>query len=324
MSKRFGVYTREEFDAVGDRQKEYERSSGTTLMPGTPLLMRLDGRAFHTFTKGLTRPFDERLTALMQETTKILVRDLCPSIAYTQSDEISLVFPYTLQHGHDRRKYPSAPESIYGVEMPFGGRVQKLCSIVASIASVTFNKLLPEYLPGKVDALPMFDARIWTVPNLGLAHEYFLWRESDATRNSVSMAAHHHFPSAKLHGVNVKGKLDMLKAQGVNWNTYPASFKRGSYVRREQRSVLLSDEELARIPPKYRPDPGERVTRTVITVLNAPPLASPTPATSCSEATGRSLALDNLTQPIRRFNEPTQLPSRCGRNWLALSAVPIL
>src|SRR4051794_23880386 len=164
-------------DRRGARRKRSEGLTEVRVMPGLPVLARLDGRAFHTFTRGLPRPFDPRLTALMVATTKALVGEFDARVGYTQSDEISLLW-----------QQPS-PNS----QLPFGGRVLKLTSVLAATATAYFGRLLPDHLPEKRDAVPVFDGRVWNVPTQDEAANYFLWREHDATKNSLSMAAQHHF-----------------------------------------------------------------------------------------------------------------------------------
>lgn len=247
---------REDFEALGNRQKAFESAEANRrLMAGIPVLVRLDGRAFHTFTRGLDQPYDERFRRAMAETAKYLVAQSHASIGYTQSDEISLAFPNL------------DPE----VELPFSGRIQKLCSVLASQATAKFNEQVRLLLPEKADALPVFDARVWAVPNLEVAAEHFLWREADATRNSLTMAAHAHYSHKELQKAGYAKKHEMLFAKGINWNDYPAFFKRGVYVRRQAMLKSLSAEELARIPEKNRPTGP--VMRTQVVEVDMPPLS---------------------------------------------------
>lgn len=247
---------RSEFEAMGDRHKAFEaRETMHKLMPGLPVLIRLDGRAFHTFTRGLARPYDERLSRAMVETTKFLVDETHASVGYTQSDEISLAYPCT---------DPAKP-------MLFDGRVQKLCSILAAMATAKFNQQIAVNIPEKARLLPLFDARVYQYPTLDLAAESFLWRETDATRNSLTMAAHAHYSHKELHKAGYSQKHEMLFAKGVNWADYPAFFKRGTYVRRETTLKELTAAELARIPEKHRPTGP--VPRSVLRELDMPPLA---------------------------------------------------
>jgi tRNA(His) 5'-end guanylyltransferase len=245
----------QEFEALGDRQKAYEgMEANRKLMQGLPLLVRLDGRAFHTFTRGLQRPYDERLSRAMIETAKFLVEESHASVGYCQSDEISLVFPNT----------DPSRQTI------FDGRTQKLCSILGSLATAKFNQLVAATIPEKAHLLPVFDARAWAVPNLDLAAEHFVWREADATRNSLTMAAHAYYSTKELHKAGFSQKHEMLHDVGVNWNDYPAFFKRGTYVRREKILKELTACELARIPEKHRPTAP--VFRSEVRELEMPPI----------------------------------------------------
>lgn len=243
-------------DIIGDRQKLYELNfTASHLMPGLPVMARLDGRAFHTFTRGLARPYCEPLSRLMVDTAKYLVEQTHCAVAYTQSDEITLAWR------------PAAGES----EMMFNGRVQKLVSVLAAVATGFFNKNLASRLPQKAHLCPAFDARVWQLPNLELAAENFYWREADATKNAVTMAASAYYSHRELHKVGSAAKHDMLMAKGVNFNDYPAFFKRGTYVQRRAMMRELSAQELARIPEGRRPEGP--VLRSVIQELDLPPFA---------------------------------------------------
>lgn len=246
-------------DALGDRMKSYEMAeAGRMLIPGLPVMLRLDGKAFHTFTKGLKRPYDERLSTLMTNTTKFLVEQTNALIGYTQSDEISLVL------------YTSSPES----QTYFDGRIQKLTSVVASMATMYFNKHLASALPEKVDKMALFDCRVWNVPTLEEAANCILWRELDATKNSISMAAQAYYSHKVLHGKNSSDKQEMLHQKGVNWNDYPSFFKRGSYVRRVTKLMKFTTEELDKLPAKHeaRKNSNLMVERSVVEVVEFPPL----------------------------------------------------
>lgn len=246
--------TRDDFEKLGDKHKEYECRTETTLIPGIPIAIRLDGRAFHTFTRGMARPYDERMSSAMIETTKDLVNQTKADIGYVQSDEITLLF---------KNSDPDA-------KFMFGGRVQKIVSIVASIASVKFNRVIQETIPERANQMPIFDARVFQYPTLELAAETMLWRETDATRNSLSMAVQSCYSHKECHGAGFKKKHDMLYAKGINWNDYPAFFKRGTYVKKFNVLRYLTPVELARIPEKHRPTGP--VTRSIVAELALPPL----------------------------------------------------
>jgi tRNA(His) 5'-end guanylyltransferase len=241
-------------DTLGDYVKGFEKvATGPSIPKGKPMLIRLDGRAFHSFTKGLTKPFDRNLTSLMQATTKYLVHQSNALVGYTQSDEISLVC-----------FIPAESEAEYF----FGGRVQKITSLLASMATAYFNKGLSDFLPEKKDSLPLFDARVWEVDSLRDAFLTLLWRERDAIKNSITMVAQYHFGHSKLQGISGKQKREMLHDIGDPWENYDDCFKRGSYFGRVTEKRLLTAEELETIPEKYRPT--EPITKSYIKQLTPP------------------------------------------------------
>lgn len=248
-------------DDLGDRMKLYEKAeSGRCLMPMLPVLARIDGRAFHSFTRGMARPFDAVFSHCMIETTKTLVRDTGACMGYTQSDEITLAW-----HSQSMR-----------TQIWFDGRVAKMTSQLAAQATLTFYRLVLGALPQYADRLPTFDARVWNVPNRTEGANVFLWREWDATKNSLSMAASAYYSPKELHGKNSPQKHDMLLAKGVNWNDYPLFFKRGVYVQRRTVSQPFSVTELKLLPLKHaaRQNPSLVVERSVCKELSMPPLST--------------------------------------------------
>lgn len=235
--------------SLGDRMKSYESPTTTRVVfKGQPIVARLDGKSFHTFTRGLRRPYDERLSQLMVETTKALVDRFQAKVGYTQSDEITLVWYI---------------ETSSDAEYPFSGRIQKMESLMAAFASVYFNRQLERFLPEKKNEMPTFDARVFAVPTLTEAYNSVLWRQHDCTKNAISMAAQSMFSHKALQGKSGAEMQEMMwSAHGVNFNDYPAFFKRGSFVRRVKRTRMLTAEEMQRIPEEHRPT-GE-VTRSFI------------------------------------------------------------
>lgn len=237
-------------DGLAERMKLYESAeAGRRLMPLLPALARLDGRAFGSFTRGLARPFDERLSRLMIETCTALVSETSATVGYTQSDEITLAW---------------VPEA-FETQIFFDGRVQKMCSGLAALATAHFARRLPAFLPTDyADRVPTFDCRVWNVPTLEEAANVFVWRELDATKNSIAMAARAHFSHAAIHGKSGAEMQEMLFQTGVNWNDYPAFFKRGTYVRRVKVSRAYTATELQALPPKHaaRANPALVVERT--------------------------------------------------------------
>ena len=244
---------REDFERLGDKHKSYEARTETTLMPGCPVIIRLDGRAFHTFTRGLKRPYDERMSCAMIQTTKDLVAQTNANIGYVQSDEITLIFK----------------NSDHLVPFMFSGRVQKIVSVVASTASVMFNRIILETIPERAKMMPVFDARVFQYPDENLAVETLMWRETDATRNSLSMAVQSLYTHTECMGAGFVKKHEMLHTKGVNWNNYPAFFKRGTYVQRQMALKDLTEEELMKIPERHRPTGP--VLRSTVQELDLPP-----------------------------------------------------
>lgn len=237
-------------DSLGDLLKEQERLEAVRKAdPFLPLMARIDGKCFSKFTKGLERPFDIRFVNLMVATTKYLVEESEALLGYCQSDEISL-FWNNNKAEHSNREYW------------FGGKFQKLTSVLASTASSYFTANLPEFLPEKVGQYPVFDARVWNVPDMEHVYKNFLWRWKDAQKNSVSMYARHFFSHTKLQGKTSREMKEMLYSYGKPWDDLPEFFREGTYVRRDKIMVDPSDESLKEIPEKYRP--LEPVIRTVV------------------------------------------------------------
>ena len=248
--------------SLADRMKSYEDiSCAQHLIPNLPICIRVDGKAFHSWCRGLERPFDTRLQHVMDEVAAELVDMTDAVIGYTQSDEISLIL----------WNYAVPNSDIY-----FHGRRDKLLSVVASAATWFFQRALPAYLPTKVGKLALFDCRVWNVPTPQEACNYLLWREQDATRNSISMAAQACFSPKKLHGKNGKEMQEMLFQKGVNWNDYDARCKRGAYWKRQLVTRAFTADELATLPPKHEAHatPCLLVQRHFMCDLALPPIGS--------------------------------------------------
>lgn len=241
---------RKDFESLGDRHKRFEGLSNQYMMSDLPIMVRLDGRAFHTFTKGLKRPYDARFSVCMIETTKFLVKETNALIGYTQSDEITLILPAASEH-------------------IFGGRKSKIESITAALASTCFFKYLITNLPEKTMQTPVFDSRCWQYPNEELCVESLIWREADATRNSLTMACSAYFSQKQLQGVGRSKQHDMLHSVGVNWNDYPTYFKRGTYVQRK----VMDQETWGKIPDKSKPE-SRTFMRSEVMVIDMDPINS--------------------------------------------------
>ncbi len=204
-------------DKFGNRMKGYENAYRTKLPQRMPVIVRIDGKAFHTYTKGMNRPFDSTLAYAMWETCKYLTKNVMGcKLAYTQSDEISLLIT-----NYDKLTTQSW----------FDNNLQKIVSVAASLATAKFNEVMRETYPDK--ELALFDARAWVVPQ-DEVNNYFLWRQQDATKNSISMVAQANFPHKALQGLN-GGQLQdkLILERDINWNDLPVWQKRGVCIVKE-------------------------------------------------------------------------------------------
>ncbi len=205
--------------SLGNRMKKYESVSKTKLMRRTPVVIRLDGKAFHTWTRQLilvdqtlkTEPYGEVMHKAMFYTTEYLMKNIQNAVlAYSQSDEISILL-------NDWNRLTT--------EQWFDGSIQKITSVSASMATVGFNCISPIRNMHLKPAL--FDARAFNVPMDEVAN-YFIWRQQDATRNSIQMLGQFYFSHKQLHGKNVSQIQDMLmETHAINWNDVDTRKKRG-------------------------------------------------------------------------------------------------
>lgn len=216
-------------DALGTRCKRYEASSKQLLVPRTPVLARIDGRAFHTFCRGLAKPYDVDFHACMWAAAMAVCKDIAGcKIAYVQSDEINLLVT----------DYEAINQGNH-----FDYEVPKLCSTAAATASVVFLAEFYKRFPDRATrmlqtgrGLPTFDARFYNVPREDVAN-LFLWRQRDAERNSLSMQAQAHYSTSELHGQGKAAKHDLLHEKGINWSHLPTPRKRGVCIVRETYEV---------------------------------------------------------------------------------------
>ncbi len=228
--------------------KKYEYVTRTYLTTRTPVIIRIDGKAFHTFTKGFKKPFDDILVKSMQQTMQYLCENIQGCVlGYQQSDEITLVLV-------DYKKIDTCPWFDYNI--------QKCASISASVATLAFNRFFKEnvdkwveetfptnylgHLSRVVDETlvddlklkeryyaainkgAMFDSRVFNIPKEEVAN-CILWRQNDATRNSIEMVGHANFSQTALHKKSCNQIQDMLMLEkGINWNDFSITLKRGS------------------------------------------------------------------------------------------------
>ena len=214
---------------LGERMKRYEQDSvGQNLVYRCPAILRIDGRAFHSFTRGMETPWDADLLRLMQSTAMALCAEISSArFAYGQSDEISILL---VDYGS------------LNTEQWFGGKVQKIVSVAASVATATFNKLISDMVAsqpgddrltdkGKLwlskNGKAQFDARVFSIPKEDVVN-YFIWRQQDAVRNSIQMLGRNHFSHKQLINKNCDQIQEMLwKEHDINWDAQPTHLKRG-------------------------------------------------------------------------------------------------
>jgi tRNA(His) guanylyltransferase len=218
-------------DALGNRIKQIERSFVTVLPrnidANTYYVYRIDGKAFHTYAKNFEKPFDYRLSNTMNITAEALCKEIQGAcLAYTQSDEISVVSSI-------------APNA----ELWFGGKIQKLTSITASIATATFNSEINNegYLAvgkSKIDRLAHFDSRVFSLPNKMEVYNYLLWRYLDCLKNAIAMRAQREFSAKQLNKKHQQDQLNMLTERGINFfSETPLDFQRGRLTRKYNKII---------------------------------------------------------------------------------------
>lgn len=236
-------------DNLGNRMKEYyENTYRLRLTRRTPVILRIDGRAFHTFTKGFDRPYDMPFQIAMWKTAKYLCENIQGAkFAYEQSDEISILLI----------DYDKLTTSAW-----FDNNIQKMVSVASSMATMAFNQAffsetLQAYKKGFCDEekyeryqnkffTATFDARVFNIPESEVCN-YFIWRQIDATKNSISTLGRVYFSDRELHGLNRNQVQDLLMTKKINWNNSPTFFKRGICVEKkpnDEKFVWEIDREI--------------------------------------------------------------------------------
>lgn len=225
---------------LGMRMKEYEDANKVYLTRRIPVMIRVDGRAFHTYTKGFERPFDKILTDAMQMTMKYLCENIPGCVlGYTQSDEISLLLiDYKTRnsgawYNYVRRKVETAAASMatMAFNQMFSEIVMRRSIIELSECENDFDKVVvmdkyEKYM--RKAGWASFDARAFNIPEFEVENE-FIWRQSDCVRNSIQSVGHANFTDKELDHKNMNMIQDMLMTQkGINWNNFPVHLKRGS------------------------------------------------------------------------------------------------
>lgn len=236
-------------DSLGDRMKGYENVSRNYLTRKIPVIIRVDGKAFHTFTRGMKKPFDEYLMGAMQKTMKRLCEEIQGCVfGYTQSDEITLVLT----------DYATIQTDAW-----FGYNIQKMASIAASMATMAFNSAFASTVEHEICTrihMPvdetweyltklryekywkaMFDARVFSIPKEEVCN-CLIWRQQDATRNSIESVGQANFSHSQLQNKTCNMIQDMLwKEKGINWNDFPDDCKRGAACYRVEQTTEMKD-----------------------------------------------------------------------------------
>ena len=243
-------------DSLGDRMKQYEGIPRISLMRRNPVIIRIDGKNFHSFTRGFERPFDDILIKSMQETAKYLCENIQNvKCSYQQSDEISLLLT----------DYENINTAAW-----FDYQVQKMCSIAASAATLAFNsffrnnalvkvtitdayyknkesysgdwkkdRLLKEPYLDACTKGAMFDARCFSIPKEEVCN-YFIWRQQDAVRNSIQMVAQANFSHKQLQNKSCDELQEMLwQEKNINWNDFETVKKRGSCCTKTGKHTVI-------------------------------------------------------------------------------------
>lgn len=241
--------------SLGDRMKSYEDINRNYLIPNIPVIIRIDGKAFHSFTKGMKRPFDNILIESMNETAKYLCKNISGcKMAYIQSDEISLLI---------------TDYDTINTEGWFKYNIQKMVSVSASMATLFFNNEytkisnkfhidmnidyegeIPENIwnlirsYNKKQDSAMFDSRVFQLPKDEVCN-YFIWRQQDCVRNSIQSVAFANFSPKQVYKKNCDQLQEMLwQEKNINWNNFDTHLKRGRCVVKE--IYLKEDTERSR------------------------------------------------------------------------------
>lgn len=224
-------------DELGERIKTYYEDRFRYKLPRRAYtIMRIDGKAFHTYTRRLERPFDDGLINDINVTTAYLCKNIMGAkMGYVQSDEISILI--TDFDTQDTQSW-------------FDYNVQKMTSIAASLATSEFNRLrlirkcMGGDIEGYVDAIDLstfnmanFDARVFQIPSRVEVENYFIWRQQDAVRNSISSVAQSLYSPKELHGKKTNDMQEMIFQKGINWNDYNFRKKRGAVIGKVEREV---------------------------------------------------------------------------------------
>lgn len=262
---------------LSDRMKQYENKWIQKLDSSKPIVVRLDGRTFSNFTKSLgskKSPIDDRLEWSFVQTCQDLLVEFGPTVIYSQSDEISLIW------------FPKIRKNGEYADLPFAGKTSKLCSCVASYAAARFNyylslvfsfvstdetvmrmdgehvacdncKTYPQNVLDRMTShIAHFDARAFQLPDENQVMNYLYWRgNNDCIRNSVNKYARHFYSEKQLAGESTKSKLELLKSSDNDWENLPRHFRYGFFVKLESFNVTVTNQELEKSEKVFRTRP---------------------------------------------------------------------
>lgn len=235
-------------DAINDRMKDqYEDRTRYFLPRRTYTIIRVDGKAFHTYCRGMARPYDKEFMRTIDFTAYQMAKEIMGAeFAYTQSDEISFLL---------------TDFSKPNTEAYFDGNVQKIASITAAMATAYFNEMR---ISGA--GLPMFDARTFTIPDHIEVENYFIGRQRDAIRNSINMLGQHYYSHKQLHGMDTSKVQEMVFEKGDNWNSHPARFKRGGLVFYDKTTLPYPSWKIAEECPSFTSEEGRKFLKELIPI----------------------------------------------------------
>ena len=246
------------FITLGDRMKAYEHVEKKNLEPKTPVIIRLDGRAFHTYTKGFEKPFDANIIAAMKYTTVKLCEEIQNvKLAYSQSDEITLFL---------------ADYGSRNTQQWFDGKLDKIISLSASIATYYFNEYMDQNYwskyPEKNKKPATFDSRAFNMPRHEVVNN-FIWRQQDAIKNSISALAQANYSPKELNRKSTAQMVSMLLDKNINWDELETFKKRGFCATKE---YIIIDPSEINLPKDIKPP--DNVTRTKWIIDNDIPIFS--------------------------------------------------
>jgi len=215
---------------LDERMKRYENAYRFHLTPRTPLIIRVDGKAFHTYTKQF-QPFSDVFSKAMEEVAKNLLNNVeGAKLVFTQSDEISLLL---------------TDYNTFKTQSWFDNNLQKIVSVSASMATYYFNK----FMESVSEKPAFFDSRVFNIP-IEEINNYFVWRQKDCMRNSIQMLGRMHFSQKELHEKNTtKIKEMLIEKKNIIWEKdLPEKFRSGIiFLRDEEKSKTFLFSENANI-----------------------------------------------------------------------------